>query len=335
MEKLKLGTIGCGRHASTTIHPSLIYVEEIDWVAACDINEERLQQTASLYNVKPYNDMNKMFQNEELDAILVIGPPSMHHEVGLEVLKAGYHLIVEKPPATSAKDAKELVDTAKAAGKMGAMSTHWRHSPAHRKMKEIMQRPEFGQPTFYEGRFHAWGPTGPGPLESIFLAYLFGQGVHLVDCTRFIMGDVAEVYAIGMEGKDGAIGMSVSVKFVNGAVGQLAMASAAPVLDNYIDVFGDGRQRVRVIDHDRLEYQSVPPWEGVGGYNDAPAQMWQSGNCAYAMRNTVAYIEEHRSFARALLAGKEPKANLEDGYQAMRVLEAMNESIKTGKPVKL
>ena len=149
------------------------------------------------------------------------------------------------------------------------------------------------------------------------------------------MGDIAEVYAVGREGAGGAIGMSVSVVFTNEAVGQLAMASAAPVLDNYIDVFGDGQQRVRVIDHDRLELQSVPPWSGQGGYNDAPVQMWLPGNCAYAMASNIAYVEEHRSFARSLLAGEQPKASLEDGYQAMLVLEAIYESIKTGKPVKL
>lgn len=335
MDKLRLGAIGCGRHASATIHPSLMYVEEIDWVAACDVNEERLQRTASLYNVKPYNDMHKMFESEDLGAILVIGPPPMHHKIGLEVLRAGYHLIVEKPPATSAKDAKELVDAAKAAGKTGAMSTHWRHSPAHQKMKEMIQQPEFGQPTFYEGRFHAWGPRAAGSAGSIFLAYLLGQGVHLVDCTRFIMGDISEVYAVGKEGDGGAIGMSVSVTFTSGAVGQLAMASAAPVLDNYIDVFGDGQQRVRVIDHDVLEFQSVPPWKGSGGYMDAPAQVWRPGNCAYAMVNNTAYVEEHRSFARAILAGTQPRASLEDGYQALRVLEAIYESIKTGEPIRL
>lgn len=333
MEKIKLGAIGCGSHASAAIHPSLVRVPEIDWVAACDLDGEKVNRTASIYAVQPYTDLEEMFRKEELDAVLVIAQPADHFTIGLRVLEAGYHLIVEKPPATSAADAQKLVEAAKKAGKMGAVSTHWRHSPAHRKMKELMEKPEFGKPTFYEGRFHAWGPTAPGEFDSTFMYYLFGQGVHIMDCTRFLMGDISQVFALGHEGEEGAIGMSVSLRFASGAVGQIGMASAAPVMEQYVSVFGDGRQWLRVDNHDRLEFSTVPPWLGEGGYRDVPIQEWRPGSGAYVMAYSIAYIEEHRHFAQALLAGEQPHASLEDGYQALRVLEAINQSLQTGQLV--
>ena len=332
MQRLKLANIGCGNHSWASIQPGLVRVEEYDWVAACDLDPARLGRTADRFNVRPYSDFREMIAQEQPDVVLVIGPPAIHHEIGLAVLGLGCHLIVEKPPALSAAAARELVDAAHAAGRMGAVSTHWRHAPAHRRMKELMERPEFGRPTFYEGRFHAWGPQGPGRFPTTFQAYLFDQGVHLVDCTRFLMGDIREVFAWGHEGKDGAIGITVSLRFASGAVGQLAMASCSPALDHYTDVHGDGRQRLRVIQHDTLEASGVPPWLGQGGYADASTQTWRPGTTAGTMAAKSPYVEEHRHFAQALLAGEQPRASLTDGWQALRVLEAIAESLRTGGP---
>jgi len=332
---IRLAAVGCGSHASSSIHPSLIRVPEYDWVAACDLDAERLARCASLYNVRPYADLGVMIDQERPDAVLVIGPFSMHHDVGLAVLRRGCHLLVEKPPAMDAAGAKELVDAARAAGKMGAVCTHWRHSPAHVKLIDIVHAEAFGHPTFFEGRFHAPSPVNPGPYETTFMNYLFGQGVHLVDCTRAVMGDIAAVHAMGFEGDAGAIGLTVSVRFASGAVGTLAMASRAPMLDNYIEVFGDARQHVRVDNHDRLEMTCQPPWIGQGGYADLPRQTWSPGAVGYLSARTIAYIEEHRAYGRALAAGEQPRASLEDGYQACRVLEAIEQSRLTGETVEL
>jgi predicted dehydrogenase len=325
--------LGCGRHASLTIHPGLVRIEEVQIVAACDLDQQRATRTAATYGATPYTDYQRMLAAEDLDAVLVIGPPTMHHDLGLEVLRAGKHLIVEKPPANSATGAQELVEAARASGRMGAVSTHWRHSPAHRKMREILHDPAFGTPTFFEGHFYAPSPTSPGIHDSTFRAYLWDQGVHLVDCTRFLMGDIAEVRAAGYEGVDGAIGMALTLRFTSGSIGHLGLVSGAPIMEHYVGALGDGRARVQVFDQDRLEYQIVPPWTGQGGYADVPAQTWRPGASAHAMASRIAYVEEHRHFARALLAGEQPRASLEDGYRALCVLEAADASLKSGGAV--
>jgi myo-inositol 2-dehydrogenase/D-chiro-inositol 1-dehydrogenase len=327
---LRLGLLGCGNHASRTIHPSLVRIEDVQIVAACDLDGVRAARTAARYGAHPYTDYQRMLADEPLDAVLVIGPPAMHHDLGLAVLRADKHLVVEKPPANSAAAARELVEAARAHHKLGAVSTHWRHSPAHRKMREILQQPEFGTPTYYEGHFFAPSPISPGIHDSVYRAYLWDQGVHLVDCTRFLMGEIAEVQATGQEGAGGAIGLSLTLRFVSGSIGHLALVSAAPVMEHYVGVLGDGRARVQVFDQDRLEYQAMPPWTGEGGFADVPAQTWRPGASAHAMAGSMAYVEEHRHFARALLNGEQPRASLEDGYRALCVLEAADASLKSG-----
>ncbi len=335
MDRLRLAAVGCGGHASATIHPSVIRVPEIDWVAACDLDEERLARTADRYSVRTYTDMGEMFEREEIDAVLVIGPPDMHHEIGLKALKAGYHVILEKPTATSVEGAKELMDAAAAVGRMGAMSTHWRHSTAHRHMKQLIDAPEFGTPISFEARFHAPGPTKAAFRETALLSYLYAQGVHLVDCTRFLMGDVESVYTRVADSGDDRFAIAVSLRFVNGAVGQFAMVAGAPVMEHYVEAYSGSGRRVRVIDQDCLQYFEPSPWLGDGGYVDVPSKQFVAQQSAHTATGRTAYVEEHRAFAQALLNGEQPRASLEDGYQALRVLEAANESALNGHVVAL
>ncbi len=327
MSRLRLAAIGCGNQASRQIHPSIIRIPELDWVAACDLVEEKVQRTADLYNVKPYTDMDEMIRQEQPQACVVVGPPAMHHEVGVRTLRAGCHLVCEKPPGETAAQAKDLLDAAKAAGKMGMVLTHWRHSQPHQQARQLMEQEDFGEPVFYQGHFHAWGPND-------FSRYLIFQTVHLVDCTRHIMGDISEVFTFGSGEEGGAIGLSVALRFANGASGVLAMSGGMPILKSGFMVLGSGKQSIRVDDLQELRHSRMPPWLGQGGYGDWPEQVWAPG-APYINSAKNPYVEELRHFAQALLAGEQPRASLEDGYQAMRVLEAINESREKGEVVRL
>ena len=327
MSRLRLATIGSGNQASRQIHPAIIRVPELDWVAACDLVEEKVQATADLYNITPYTDMTEMLEAEQPQAVCVVGPPQVHHEVGLAVLRAGCHLVCEKPPADTAAEAKQLADAAREAGKLGMMLTHWRHSPAHQRAQELMQTDEFGQPIFYQGHFHA-----PGPSD--FWNYLLYQGVHLVDCTRHLMGDITEVFAHCSGPEDGTLGISVTLRFANGASGVLAMAGGFPILKSGVWLLGTGKQSIRVDDLQELRFSCMPPWIGEGHYFDWPEQTWQSG-APYISAQKVPYVEEMSHFARAVLAGEQPLASLDDGHQAMRVLEAIRQSMEGGGVVSL
>jgi predicted dehydrogenase len=332
---LRLGLVGCGRHASQTIHPALVRVEEVDVVAACDLLPERAERAARRFGARPYTDLQRMLADEALDAALVIGPPAIHHDLGLQVLRTGKHLIVEKPPANSADGALDLVEAARAAGRMGAVSTHWRHAPTHRRMKDLMATPEFGPPVAFVGHFHAPGPMRPGLHDSTFRAYLWDQAIHLVDCTRYLMGEITEVSAAGHEGANGAVALSLHLRFASGCLGQLGLISGTPMVEQYVAAYGEGRCRVQSWDMDRLEFQRMPPWTGAGGYGDLPVQTWRPATSPTTGAESSAYVQEHRHFAQALLRGEQPRASLEDGYRALRVLDAADESRKAGRPVSI
>ena len=79
-----------------------------------------------------YTDAAELLRQEAPDAVMVVGPPQMHHEVGLQVLEAGAHLWTEKPAAPTIAQARELVDAAEGAtaGARRSAIRRWPRAPA-------------------------------------------------------------------------------------------------------------------------------------------------------------------------------------------------------------
>ena len=277
-----------------------------------------------------------MIEAEKPDAVGICGPPSMHHELGLACLKLGCHIFVEKPPALTAAQTKELVDAAERTGKMGMVATHWRHATAHKMARELADDPDFGTVMSFRCKYAAPGPkSGIWDVESAVHGYLLGQVIHPVDCMRFLVGqEVTEVYAAVSEGPDGTTSYAITFRFDGGAVGTMNLFGGVHTLMMETAIIGANGRCVEVVEAEHLTYYKEAPTLGRGGYNDTPSMGWHQGN-SYGAYGRPGYVEELGHFATALLAGEQPRSSLADGYQDMRVLEAILESNGTGSPVKL
>ena len=106
MAQIKLGFIGCGGHSAGSLQPNLTIIDEIDFVATCDLDQSRAQRSARRFGaLNYYIDFKEMIRKEALDAVAIVGPPTMHHKVGLDCLNEGVHIFIEKPPAMTAQPA--------------------------------------------------------------------------------------------------------------------------------------------------------------------------------------------------------------------------------------
>ena len=336
-ERIRLGFIGCGGHSSATLQPNAHLVDPIELVAMCDLDEPKARGAAERWGVKAwYTDIETMLSEQELDAVVVVGPPTMMQPITKKMLARGMNVFTEKPPAMTAALAKELVDAAAGSGARGMVATHWRHAPAYDKARDLLAKPAFGEPSHCYGWFYAPGPGEPiwGADEAI-TGYLLAQGVHLVDCTRSLMGDVAEVSATARTTIEAFDSCAVSLRFTSGATGALSLVSHAPYWTGH-RVFGTGGAFVEVQNAQELRCALPPFWTGEEAvdYRNHAFQTWSFGPAAPGYQGR-GYVEELEHFARSILADKQPVASLEDGYQAMRVLEAIAQSVETGATVKL
>jgi len=335
--QVRIGFIGCGGHSSRTLQPNAHLAEEVELVAMCDLEEAKARGAAERWGVKAwYTDMDQMLSREELDAVVVVGPPAMMQPITKEMLTRGVHVLTEKPPAMTAALAKELVDASEASGAVGMVATHWRHAPTYSRARELMNQEGFGAPSHCHGWFYAPGPIGPiWGAETGLMGYLLAQGVHLVDCTRSLMGDVVAVSAAALATDAEFDSCAVTLTFASGATGTLSMVSRAPYWTGH-RVFGCGGGFVEVINARELRCGVPPLWTGEShfGYEDHPLQTWGYGPATPGYSGG-GYVEEIRHFAQSILAGEQPVASVRDGYEAMRVLEAVDQSVSTGKTVAL
>ena len=336
MSELRMAFIGCGGQASK-LQANIPQIGAIDFVATCDLDHEKAERNARRFGArKAYTDFRQMIEAEQPDAVGICGPPTMHHELGLACLELGCHVFLEKPPALTAAQTGELVEASERTGKTGMVATHWRHARAHQLARELAEDPEFGEVLNFRCRYAAPGPkTAIWDVDSAVRGYLLGQVIHPVDCMRFLVGqEVVEVYAAIAGKEDGTNSYAVTFRFDGGAVGTMNLFGGTHTLMMETAIIGASGRCVEVVEAERLTYYKEDPALGQGGYADTPSAGWRQGN-AYRGYGRPGYVEELEHFATALLAGEQPRASLADGYEDMRVLEAIIDSGHAAAPVRL
>ena len=118
MSPLRIGWIGCGTHANEMLLPQLLR-HPVRLQALCDVSDERLQETARRYGVADHNllkDWKELLARDDIDAIGMAVGPALHHEIGLAAIARGLPIFIEKPPAATARAARELADASAARG---------------------------------------------------------------------------------------------------------------------------------------------------------------------------------------------------------------------------
>ncbi|MEM3571575.1 MAG: Gfo/Idh/MocA family oxidoreductase, partial [Candidatus Bathyarchaeia archaeon] len=112
MDKLKVGLIGCGFWGK---NHARVYneLENAKLVAVCDIIEERAKNISKKYGCDWYKDIDEFLEKSDLEAISICTPTTTHFQVSSKCIKAGKHLLIEKPIGNNYFEAKNLVELAK------------------------------------------------------------------------------------------------------------------------------------------------------------------------------------------------------------------------------
>jgi predicted dehydrogenase len=204
MKKLRVGVIGTGGigvGAHLTGYEKL--ADKVEIVAICDIDEAKLTRASKRFGVsQTFTDYNEMLQLKDLDAVDVCTPNYMHNPISIAALRAGKHVLCEKPLALNAAQAEEMVEEGKKSGKLFMVGVNNRYRDESQKLKKMINRGELGQiyaartgwvrrrgVPFWGDWFMEKAKAGGGPLIDI--------GVHMLDLTRWLMGNPKPVSVSG------------------------------------------------------------------------------------------------------------------------------------------
>lgn len=338
MNKARIGFIGCGRHATNDLYPSLCRIPNMELVATCDLKEDLAKKNARLFGAERYyTEVDKMLESEELDAVMIVGPPQMHEELGIECLKQGFHIFVEKPSSITVEGSKKLAEAAERAGKFGQIGHMMRHSPPLQLAKRIVSSEEFGKALYFETKYFTSGPREARTfwgLQDLEWTYLLVQGLHPVDLAHFYMGDIKNVDAKLANGRDGRLAFTISMEFADSGVGSLNFSSSFPGWETRLEVVGDGGAFVQVENMSGLRYSEATPWsKDLGFMEPVLSKTWDIA--PYDQGERIGYRGELLHFIDCVASNSDPDPNLWDGYRAMVVCRAILESANEGKVVSI
>jgi len=332
MSTIRLAVVGAGNQCTQSLMPAVPSIPELDLVAVCDLKRDLAERNARAFGARAvYTEVGRMLRDEAPDAVMVVGPPQMHEEIGLQVLESGAHLWIEKPAAPTIEGARRLVDTASRAGKIGQVGHMMRHADPIRIAWDLSHAEAFGDILSVESRYTTWPsaaiPAGRGwgePDED--WSYMLNQGGHPIDLLRHFIGPIVRVAAFRRHGRGSAKVYQVTVEGKDGRVGFLNLQDSFDGWTTGLEVVGDGKGIVTVDDLGRVTYrrgekQTAAEQESWGN----TAFLWEPHHTLNHWRRT-GYGNQLRHFARCILNGEEPYPSLHDGWRNLVVGRCILES---------
>jgi predicted dehydrogenase len=190
---IKIGIIGCGYFGQKRIQACLQLSDDIQIVSIGDIDKNKAQIIGDRYCLKYTSTLEDIYNNSDIEAIIVAVPNVYHVDVASKSLLHGKHVLCEKPLANSIKHAKQIELIALKTKLIFKTGSNHRFFPTVQKAKEMVSAGEIGRLLVFKGNI---GTDGSHTKNSWFWdkkisggGTFIDNGCHLLDIARMFMGD--------------------------------------------------------------------------------------------------------------------------------------------------
>src|SRR5687768_14207348 len=325
--EVRIGFIGCGGNARGHMR-SVANVPGAKIVGVCDVVPEAAKAAAEQTGAEAYTDVRALLDRNDLSALYVSIPVFAHGEPELAIVERGLPMLVEKPVALNMDTARRVAAAVKEKDLLTCVGYQLRYRGSADAARQLLAAPDAGPVGIVHGIY--WCGTGRqhGQTWRTELAKSGGQileqATHTLDMMRFLLGDVAEVFAhfgraiLGEGHGDAPDVHAVTLKFASGAVGTLSTTWALDTKDwsfaNVLQIgYGENRMVWRVdaltVSH---ETQTRDVERGPDGNIDA------------------IFIDAVRTGDRSKI-----RSDYAEGVRSLALCLAINESARRGQPVRV
>lgn len=309
---IRAGVIGVGAMGQ---HHVRIYheMENVELVGISDVSEDRVKELSDRYGTNGFTDYNELLA-ENLDAVSIVVPTTLHMPVGLDVIGSGANLLVEKPIADTLENAEKLTRAAEDAGVKLMVGHIERFNPAVTKLKGIIDSGLLGKIVSISAR--RVGPYNPRIRD---VGVILDIGVHDIDVISYLYGKrVSEVYSIaGADIHTFEDHAAIILRFDHEFSGIIETNWLTPHKVRKLTVIGvDGVAYLDYIDqtvelHDREWIRKAK------------------------VENAEPLKRELEHFIDSISNGNEPNPSGDDGIHALKVAMAAIESYNEAKAVRI
>jgi len=331
-KKVRLGFIGCGGIVKGHLEHGLKDFPDVEFVGWCDIVREAAEARRAEVGGKGevFTDCEKMLDKTEPDAVFIMLPPFAHGEAEEAVLKRRLPFFIEKPVAIDLATATKVWEGVRKHNLITAVGYMTRYRRSVQRVKELLAKQ---MPVLMHG---GWVGGGPSEYKGIWEWWVqkdksggqfLEQTTHTTDLARYLYGDVESVYAVPVKGRkkrpefytieDASM---VQLRFKNGAAANLYSSCSTGVGGGIFLTLWATEMKAEFTGWEHSVKISLPGNEQI----TIPGE-------------EKIFAKEDRAFIDSVKAGKNKGilATYEDGLKATQIACAANESMETGKVIKI
>jgi predicted dehydrogenase len=357
---IRIAVVGVG--FGTTVHVPAFLSEGLDVVAVMARRRERAEEAAAKFGIgEVFTDFDSLLEMDGLDAVSIATPTALHHEMATKALRAGKHVICEKPFALNAAEAKEMADLAESSGLTAMIAHEFRFASGRMFVKTLLDEGYVGHPRVVLLRLIRGPVAAPAGELPTYLAgrdaasegagFLFGLGSHYIDGLRHWFGDVEEASgtllttaperrgAAGVVLADADDTFSFTLRFKTGVVAEMTATRNAPFGNEAtIAIYGTAGALVTP------QQGFNPPAQGVVlgaqlGVDERLGQLKVPSELEPFVDDRDDRLMPFRIFTQEFLRGIEtgtsPAPNFSDGWRCQQILDAIRVSSSTGQRVRI
>jgi predicted dehydrogenase len=328
-------------------------------VSVCGRDRDALERARARWGFdRAVTDWREQVRDERVAVLDNTAPNALHLDPTLAAIRAGKHVLCEKPLGRNADEARRLWSEASGTRVVHMCGFNLRFLPAVALAERLVSDGRLGEPTHFRARFLASSAlSGEQRRTWRFDAAEAGSGAvadlgsHLVDLARFLVGEPSAVSATTrtfVAARDGEPvdvddAFSAVVEFSDGAIGTLEASRAAGRRGNVCAFEVDGTRGSLSFDVERLnELELITRRKetrrlDVTGASDPFMELWWPAP-GHAIGWGDSFVHELRHFLTAAASGRSVRplgADFEDGYRCELVCDAILESARTGTRVEV
>ncbi len=331
-DRLRIGMIGCGEIAVQTAR-GIAGAASAEHVMVMDVNEAMARDLGQTYGVPYTTSAEGLLANPAVDAVYIAVPHYLHAPLAIQALRAGKHVLVEKPIATTLADADAMIAAAREARLTLSVAYMGQTDPGCQALRKLVAEGAIGKVVgtriVYRGDKPAsyWTSGWTGRIQTDWRVskakagggVLIMNTIHDLNTVRFITGlEVTRVYCeydtftTPVEVEDY---IALTYRYANGAIGTLEAGSGIRGRDPLRSpdrIYGEQGQ-ILLGNRPRVFLTTEAAGLKAGEWQDLPVAEESQG------ANRVPLVE---GFARAVLTGGTPPVRAEDGRAALEIAVA-------------
>ncbi|WP_426751918.1 Gfo/Idh/MocA family protein [Myxococcus sp. Y35] len=330
--RIRYAVVGVGNIAQVAVLPAFQHAREnSELVALISSDAEKRDVLGKKYGVRytaGYDDLEQVLRDADVDAVYIALPNTLHRAFTERAARAGVHVLCEKPMATTVEDCEAMIRVADENHVKLMIAYRLHFEEANLRAIELLRSGRMGEPLMLSALLTQQVREGDiRTRESVGGGALLDEGPYPINAARYLFGDEpTEVFCYTNEEQDPRFqGVDASafalMRFPKGRVAQFAISHAASAVSSFQVVGEKGDLQVESAFGYEKERKHILT---VGG---------KSEERVFATHDQFA--PELIYFSKCVLEDQVPEPDGWEGLADVRVITALQESARTGRPVKL